>query len=58
MLKDPMYKTCSNEKGETAMSGNGKKDKGNREQRKKSKLNPKEKRKLKNEKKKNKFMPG
>ncbi len=40
------------------MSGSGKKDKGNREQKKKSKLNPKEKRKLKNEKKKNTFMPG
>ncbi len=32
----------------------GKRDKGNREERKKSKLNPKEKRKLKQEKKKNK----
>jgi len=47
------------QKGETAMSGNGKKDKGNKEQKKKPKLNIKEKRKLKNEKRqKNKFMPG
>jgi hypothetical protein len=44
-----------NKKGETAMSGNGKKDKGNKEQKKKPKLNIKEKRKLKNEKKKNKY---
>jgi hypothetical protein len=35
------------------MGDNGKKNKGNREDRKKAKLNPKEKRKLKNEKKKN-----
>jgi len=31
------------------MSGSGKRDKGNKEQRKKSKLNPKEKKKLKTE---------
>jgi hypothetical protein len=40
------------------MSSSGKKNKGSREDKKKAKLNPKEKRKLKNEKKKNKFMPG
>ena len=34
------------------MAGNGKKDKGNKEKKKKPKLNIKEKRKLKNEKKK------
>jgi hypothetical protein len=38
-------------KGEVAMGEKGKKDKGGREQRKTPKLNPKEKRKLKNEKK-------
>jgi hypothetical protein len=38
----------------TAMGEVGKKDKGNKEQRKKAKLNPKEKRKLKREKEKNK----
>ncbi len=38
------------------MSSNDKKNKGGREDRKKAKLNPKEKRKLKNEKKK-KFNP-
>jgi hypothetical protein len=36
---------------ETIMSGNGKKDKGNKEKKKKPKMNLKEKRKLKNEKK-------
>ena len=36
----------------------GKKDKGNREERKKSKLTQKEKRKLKKEKQKNKSTPG
>ena len=40
------------------MSGSGKKDRGNKEQRKKPKLNPKEKKKQKNEKKKNTFLPG
>jgi hypothetical protein len=40
------------------MSGGGKKDKGQREPRKKSKLNPKDKKKQKTEKKKNKFLPG
>ena len=40
------------------MSGAGKRDKGNKQQRKKSKLNAKEKKILKNEKKKNKFMHG
>jgi hypothetical protein len=39
------------------MSDSGKKDKGNRENKKKAKLNPKEKRKLKREKKKT-FIPG
>jgi hypothetical protein len=38
-------------KGETVMGSVGKKDKGNKEQRKKPKLNIKEKRKQKNEKK-------
>ena len=38
--------------GETDMGEKGKKDKGKREQRKKAQLNPKEKRKLKKEKKK------
>jgi len=41
-----------NMKGEILMGATGKKDKGNKEQRKKPKLNIKEKRKLKNEKKK------
>ncbi len=41
-----------NTKGETVMGATGKKDKGNREERKKPKLTIKEKRKLKNEKKK------
>ena len=36
---------------ENIMSGNGKKDKGNKEKKKKPKMNIKEKRKLKNEKK-------
>ena len=40
-----------NTKGEIPMGTTGKKDKGNKEQRKKPKLNIKEKRKLKNEKK-------
>jgi hypothetical protein len=40
-----------NMKGEIAMGATGKKDKGNKEQRKKPKLNIKEKRKQKNEKK-------
>jgi hypothetical protein len=39
------------------MSDAGRRDKGGREKKKKPKLNPKEKRKLKHEKKKNKFMP-
>src|SRR5260221_601831 len=43
-------------RGENIMSSNDKKNKGGREDRKKAKLNPKEKRKLKNEKKK-KFNP-
>jgi hypothetical protein len=38
-------------KGETVMGATGKKDKGSKEQRKKPKLNIKEKRKQKNEKK-------
>lgn len=38
-------------KGETVMGNTGKKDKGSKEQRKKPKLNIKEKRKVKNEKK-------
>jgi hypothetical protein len=38
--------------GETDMGDKGKKDKGKREQQKKAKLNPKEKRKFKKEKKK------
>ncbi len=38
--------------GETDMGDKGKKDKGKREQQKKAQLNPKEKRKLKKEKKK------
>ncbi len=37
--------------GETDMGDRGKKDKGNKEQQKKSVLNPKEKRKMKKEKK-------
>jgi len=41
-----------NTKGEIFMGQTGKKDKGNKEQRKKPKLNIKEKRKIKNEKKK------
>jgi hypothetical protein len=41
----------TNTKGEIVMGATGKKDKGNKEQRKKPKLNIKEKRKLKNEKK-------
>ena len=46
-------------KGEFAMSDSGKKDKGNKEQKKKPKLNLKEKRKQKKEKKqKPAFMPG
>jgi hypothetical protein len=46
-------------KGETAMSDSGKKDKGKKEQKKKPEHNLKEKRKLKNEKKrKDKFMTG
>jgi hypothetical protein len=46
-------------KGEIAMTGTGKKDKGVREQKKKPKLNIKEKRKLKNEKKqKERTIPG
>jgi hypothetical protein len=40
------------------MSGSGKRDRGNKEERKKSKMNPKEKKKQKNEKKRNKFLPG
>jgi hypothetical protein len=40
-----------NTKGETVMGATGKKDKGNKEQRKKPKLNIKEKRKQKSEKK-------
>jgi hypothetical protein len=49
---DCVIHPCANRKGEMAMSSNaGKKDKGNKEQRKKPKLNIKEKRKLKNEKK-------
>jgi len=39
-------------KGETDMGDKGKKDKGKREQQKKAQINPKEKRKLKKEKKK------
>ena len=39
------------EKGETDMGDSGKKDKGKREQQKKAKLSPKEKRRLKKEKK-------
>jgi hypothetical protein len=38
-------------KGDAAMSETGRKDKGGKEQKKKPKLNPKEKRKLKKEKK-------
>jgi len=38
-------------------SSRGSKDRGNKEERKKPKLNPKEKRKLKNEKKSNKNLP-
>jgi hypothetical protein len=46
-------------KGENNMSGSGKRDKGNKEPKKKPKLDIKEKRKLKKEKKqKNPFMPG
>lgn len=41
-----------NTKGEMVMGATGKKDKGNKEERKKPKLTIKEKRKLKNEKKK------
>jgi len=41
-----------NTKGDKLMGATGKKDKGNKEERKKPKLNIKEKRKLKNEKKK------
>jgi hypothetical protein len=41
----------TNKKGVIVMGNVGKKDKGNKEQRKKPKLNIKEKRKLKNEKK-------
>jgi hypothetical protein len=45
-------------KGENIMSGNGKRDKGNKEQKKKAKHDIKEKRKLKKEKKqKNPFAP-
>jgi hypothetical protein len=55
---DGAQEQIPNERGETTMSSSGKKDKGNKEQKKKPKLNPKEKRKQKNEKKKNKFMPG
>ena len=45
-------------KGENIMSGSGKRDKGNKEQKKKAKHDIKEKRKLKKEKKqKNPFMP-
>jgi hypothetical protein len=40
-----------NTKGEMVMGATGKKDKGNKEERKKPKLTIKEKRKLKNEKK-------
>ena len=40
-----------NAKGETLMGATGKKDKGNKEQRKKPKLNIKEKRKQKSDKK-------
>jgi hypothetical protein len=39
-------------RGETDMGDKGRKDKGKKEQQKKAKLNPKEKRQLKNEKKK------
>jgi hypothetical protein len=39
--------------GEPSMGDRGSKDKGKKEERKKAKLNPKEKRKLKNEKKNN-----
>ena len=42
--------TCS-EKGETDMADGGKKDKGKKEKQKKAQLNPKEKRRLKKEKK-------
>lgn len=41
------------EKGETDMGDTGKKDKGKREQQKKAQLGPKEKRRLKKEKKNN-----
>jgi hypothetical protein len=54
----PMVLYIFHAKGKNIMSSTGKKDKGNKEQRKKSKLNPKEKKKIKNEKKKNKFLPG
>jgi len=46
-----IWKQITNKKGEIVMGATGKKDKGNKEQKKKPKHNLKEKRKLKNEKK-------
>jgi hypothetical protein len=45
------HSVCDELKGDKLMGNVGKKDKGNKEQRKKPKMNIKEKRKLKNEKK-------
>jgi hypothetical protein len=46
-----IYLTDPSNQGERTMGDRGSKDKGKKEERKKAKLNPKEKRKLKNEKK-------
>ncbi len=51
-VSPPQSGTITFKQGETDMGDKGKKDKGKREQQKKAQLNPKEKRKLKREKKK------
>ena len=54
----PAFHHTVHAKGDNYMSGSGKRDKGNKEQKKKAKHDIKEKRKLKKEKKqKNPFMP-
>lgn len=56
--RKPEFHPTVHAKGENIMSGSGKRDKGNKEQKKKAKHDIKEKRKLKKEKKqKSPFMP-
>lgn len=50
-IAENVQQQIMNTKGEIVMGATGKKDKGNKEERKKPKLTIKEKRKLKNEKK-------